>query len=558
MMGPDSTLVAMFLHRVEVSGSQDALWERCDGRFRATTWRQLADEASRLAVVLEQWGVAPGDRVVQIAENRREWIVCDQAILMALGVHVPLHTSLAGHQLVEQIADSGARVVVVSTTVQLEKLAACRDRLPAGIRFITYEKSPGAPLGKAVTSWHALREEVKEGQSQGMAQRALAALSPEMLATILYTSGTTGEPKGVMLTHGNLTSNVRAVLASFDQHADDLRLCFLPFSHIFARTCELYTWIAGGSRLALSATREAILPDCAEIRPTLITGVPYFFRRIHQRLLDVGQSQQTGSLQCMLGGRLRACFSGGAALSDADYDFFVSQGIPVYQGYGLTETSPVVSTATPSAVRRGSVGKPVDSVDVRIDDDGEVLVRGPNVMAGFWQRPEATRQVIQGGWFHTGDIGHQDSDGFLFITGRKKDLIVTATGKNIAPAHLENLLCQDPLILQAVVVGDGRNYLTALIVPDPQKLRGELISRRIFAFSKKRIVSHPRVVELYAQRIQQRLACVSQHEQIRKFTIMDRGFTIESGEMTPKLSLRRSVIMANCSPLIEAMYRDEK
>jgi long-chain acyl-CoA synthetase len=504
--------------------------------------------------VLASLGVQPGDRVVQIAENSYWWIVCDLAIQMAQAIHVPLHARLAGEQYAWQVNHSGARVVLFQGAEQGDALAACAPRFSARTSFASFEVYPGAMGEQPVAHLAELTAGADPAEGARLEEAARAALTPDSLATILYTSGTTGEPKGVMLSHRNLVTNTQGTIEAFGLQEQDLRLSFLPLSHIFARTCDLYTWIARGSQLALAESRETILADCARIRPTMLNGVPFFYERVQRYLVEQGKADQPGSLRALLGGAIRLCCSGGAALPNDVFDFFQRHEIPLLQGYGLTETSPVITLTAPSAVRRGAVGRAIPGVEVAIAPDGEILTRGPHVMAGYWRDPEGTAQVLRDGWLHTGDIGRLDEDGFLWITGRKKELIVTSAGKNVAPAHLESLLTQDPLILQALVLGDGRDYLTALIVPDPVQLRAEMKARRIFALTRRGALRSRRVRELYAERIRRQLAGVSHFEQVRDFSLMDRGFTLESGELTPKLSLRRKVIEAQCADRIAAMY----
>jgi long-chain acyl-CoA synthetase len=384
---------------------------------------------------------------------------------------------------------------------------------------------------------------------------AIRDLNAGSLATILYTSGTTGEPKGVCLTHGNLVSNTFATLAMFTQYEDDMRLCFLPLSHIFARTCDLYTWIASGAQLALAENRETVIADAQAVHPTHISGVPYFYDRIFRALCDAGKAETPGAVKALLGRQIRMCASGGAALPDHLFDFFQKQELPICQGYGLSESSPVITVNPPGAAKRSSAGRAIPGVEIRIADDGEILSRGPHIMRGYWNNEAATREAIdEDGWLHTGDIGRLDDDGYLFITGRKKEIIVTALGKKVAPVLVESLLTEDPLIIQAVVIGDDRSYLTALIVPHPENLKAEIIKRGIAVTSKEAALVHEEVVAMYTACIAQRLACLSQHEQVRKFTLISRGFSIESGEMTPKLSLRRKIIETNFAAEIAAMY----
>ena len=331
-------------------------------------------------------------------------------------------------------------------------------------------------------------------------------------------------------------------------------MSFLPLSHIFARTCDLYTWIAVGSELALAESRETVVADCVAVKPSLINGVPYFFERVQRHLIDQGRADEEGSLREVFGGRLRLCCSGGAALPGHVYEFWQQRGIPILQGYGLTETSPVICASTPARSRRGCVGPPISGVEVRIADDGEILTKGPHVMVGYYKNQAATDEMIKDGWLYTGDLGALEEDGLLRITGRKKEIIVTAAGKNVAPVLLETLLTEDPLIVQAVVIGDDRNYLGALIVPDADHLKAEISRRKIRVLSKKGALNHPEVRALYEECIRERLSRLSRYEQVRKFILLDGGFTIESGEMTPKLSLRREIIAQNRASEIEQMF----
>jgi long-chain acyl-CoA synthetase len=376
-------------------------------------------------------------------------------------------------------------------------------------------------------------------------------VQPEDLATILYTSGTTGEPKGVMLSQRNLASNATASVATFGPRTEDLRLSWLPLSHIFARTCDLYTWLVTGSQLALAETPESVIPICFQLHPTLISGVPYFYEKVQRRFCEMGLAEKPGELMNWFGGRMRLCVSGGAALPRHVARFYDSHGVRLLQGYGLTETSPVIATESLEHRKFGTVGRPVSGVEVRIADDGEILTRGPHVMLGYWNNPQSTSTTIVDGWLHTGDLGQLDGEGFLQITGRKKELIVTAGGKNIAPAYLEGLLIEDPWIQQAVVIGDGRNFLTALIVPDCEAVRSELGLKNA---PDHDLWNNPDVRQQFRARIDRRLAIVSRYEQIGAFALLDRPFSVEHGELTPTLKLRRAQVHANFSPLIESLY----
>jgi long-chain acyl-CoA synthetase len=391
-------------------------------------------------------------------------------------------------------------------------------------------------------------------EADRLAADAVSQTRPDDLATILYTSGTTGEPKGVMLSHANLVSNAAAMVKRFCNSGGDLRLSLLPWSHVFARTCDLYTWILSGATLAIANRREQVLDDCAALQPTLINAVPYFYERLHRRAAEERKLDEPGWLRALLGDRIRYCCSGGAALPQHVAQWFAAQGVPLVQGYGLSETSPVITAATPDANKIGTVGPPLPGVEVRIAADGEIETRGPHVMLGYYKKPAATAAALKDGWFSTGDLGQLDANGYLTITGRKKELIVTAAGKNIAPTLIEGLLTADPLIHQAVVFGDGRNYLVALIVPDPDALRAEIFARRIAVVSKEQALTHPDVLCLYTERISQRLAGLSRHEQLGGFRLLDRALSQDRDELTPTLKFKRSVIAKNFAAEMSAMY----
>jgi long-chain acyl-CoA synthetase len=554
----EDSLIHLFVDRVRKSGEQEAILVKVDGAFQPVTWRQLAHDVRQTAAGLRQMGVKPGDRVAQFSENSYDWIVCDLGIQMARAIHVPLHAPLSGEQVQEQVEDCGATCIIVGDNRQYARLVTTSGLPASNIRIVTVEKPPHLAGEPRTITLAELQHLADRPEGERIQSEACDHLTPASIATILYTSGTTGAPKGVVLSHRNLVSNTLGTIEAFNLDICELRLCFLPLSHIFARTCDLYTWIARGSRLALAESRETILLDCIRLGPTALNGVPYFYQRVHRYLQEQGKAETPGSLKKALGGEIQLCCSGGAALPDYLYDYFERHEIPLLQGYGLSESSPVITVNSVTASKRSTVGRPIPKVEVRIAEDGEILVRGPNIMIGYWDDPEATQQVIKDGWLHTGDLGSFDSDGFLTITGRKKEIIVTSAGKNIAPTYLEGLLCEDPLIIQAVVLGDGRNYLTALIVPNPDAIRAEVRRLRVLPISKRWVLNHRKIRELYKNVIQNRLACVSHHEQIRNFHLMDRGFTVESGELTPKLSFRRDMIQRNCRDEIEAMYAPRK
>ena len=556
----DTTVVSLYCSQIAAAPERQAIRFRRDDAWQARSWGELASDVRRLAAALADLGVSPGDRVVQVSANRYEWIVADLAIQVARAVHVPVHASLSGPQIAYQIHDSGARAVLLSGPEQADKLQGCLETQEQGalspeLSFVVYDTSPPSLGPYALAPLAQLLSQADEAAGRELEAAAQAELQPGELATILYTSGTTGEPKGVMLSQRNLASNALGTLEAFGEQADDLRLSWLPLSHIFARTCDMYTWLASGSELALAESPETVTAFCHELQPTLINGVPYFFEKVQRYLVDNGLAEQPGVLAAAFGGRLRAACSGGAPLPDHVARFYNDRGVFLAQGYGLTESSPVITAGTPAAMKIGTAGRPIPGVEVKISADGEILTRGPHVMLGYWNKPQATAEVLHDGWLATGDLGELDAEGFLKITGRKKDIIVTSAGKNIAPAYLESLLKSDPLIEQAVIIGDARNFLSALIVPNRDALQAELDRRQIRIDSAAAALSDPQVSELYQQRINERLAGVSYYEQIGKFVLLDRPLSAERGEMTLTLKLRRQAIQENFKDAIEGMYR---
>jgi long-chain acyl-CoA synthetase len=560
MMLTADTIVELLCRRIDASASAPALAAKRrssgepGGRYAWATWNEVAADVSQAVAALVSLGVQPGDRVVQISENRYEWIIVDLALHMAGAVHVPIHPTLSGPQIAWQIRHCGARVALLSGPHQAAKLAALGDDCPAGLRWVSYDACDDQLAGSPVKSLDQIKTDADLNRGIEAACAARTAARPSDLATILYTSGTTGEPKGVMLTQGNLASNACATIEAFGYVPDQLRINFLPLSHIFARTCDLYCWLVEGSRLALAESRETIIADCQAVHPTCLNGVPYFFDKVYRGLCAAGTQDVPGALKAALGGAIEKCCAGGAALPDYLYDYYHTQGLPLLQGYGLTESSPVITISTLAHHRRGSCGRAIPGVEVRIAEDGEILTRGPHVMAGYYRSEAASAEVLHGGWLATGDLGRLDDEGFLYITGRKKEILVTLGGKNIAPVYLESLLTEDPLIAQALIVGDGQPFLTALIVPNFDVFKFQLQERGLGALPLAEALVHPEVAAMFRARIDRRLAAVSPHEQVGKFTLLARPFTIDAGELTPKLSLRRHEIAAHYAAKIEAMY----
>jgi long-chain acyl-CoA synthetase len=553
VIAPPRTLVELYHRRIQASPSAVAFWRRSLDGDLPVTWAEFARDVRRTAAALARQGLSPGDRLAHVCENRYEWLVVDVAAQLCCSPHVAIHAVLSGPQIAYQINDSGAKLLIVSTPDIAARLSAVRESLPAGLVVLAHEPNARWEGSGEFPILADLANAEDEAAGQALEAQSLERTQPDDLATLLYTSGTTGEPKGVMLSHSNLTTNALAMTQAFEITPADLRLCWLPLSHIFARTCDFYTWLAHGYQLALAGSRETILADCARLKPTILSGVPYFFEKLHCRLAEAGKLDTPGALQSMLGGRMRALGSGGAALPDYLAEYFFSQEVPLLQGYGLTESSPVITASSPSGYRIGYSGRAVDGVEIRIAEDGEIITRGPHIMVGYWKLPEATAAAVRDGWLHTGDLGEIDADGYLKITGRKKELIVTSAGKNVAPVYLEALLTADPLIAQAVVLGDGRSHLAALIVPDFAQLDQTLLLRGLAAALPDRL-DDAEVKAIVAERITARLAGVADCEQVRRFTLLAQPFTIESGELTPTLKVRRDIIGRQHADLIERMY----
>jgi len=556
------TVVHHFVRHLRERPDKPCLWFHREGEVVEATWRQIGRDVARMAVELKRAGIDRGDRVALAAPNRYEWITTDLAILAIGAVNVPIHNSLTGPQMWFQIVDSDARVVILAGDDQAAKLAGSvppeRKSMP---HFMSYDRTEIAIGGQKPAALDDLPQAGVDERNlllgPGEHGALVVDLQPGDLATILYTSGTTGEPKGVMLSHGNITTNAESNTVGFGGPRDERRLNLLPFSHIFARTCDLYCWIVGGSEMALCDAPQTAVENAAEFAPHIINAVPYFYERVMRKMVELGVADMPDVLSYGLGGQIRHLCSGGAPLPPHVAEFFNSRGVLLTQGYGLTETAPVITMNTPTTYKHGTVGRPFGRIEVKIADDGEVLTRGPHVMIGYWRRPDETTAALEGGWFHTGDLGEIDADGYLMITGRKKELIVTSGGKKAVPSPIEALITADPLVRQAVVVGDGRKYLAALIVPDREALSAALATKGI-SVSSDDVCRHPQAEKTLLEAIGKRTAGLSQYEQIRRCAVLEREFSIEKNELTLTMKLRRQEIAKNFAFEIERMYAAER
>jgi long-chain acyl-CoA synthetase len=585
------TLAELFLLVAERHQDQCLLWKQ-EGSFQPVSAATLTDRVRRLAKTLMDLGVTPGDRVAIMADNGPHWPAVDFAALSLGAVTVPIYPTLTPDQAAYIARDSGARVAFVHKPQQLEGLLEHRVELPALEYLVLIEgDAPPPTLG-----WDQALDR-GDGYDRDRLDTAARQVSPEQLASLIYTSGTTGQPKGVMLSHDNIVSNVIAALDRLRFQADAVALSFLPLSHSFERTID-YCYFYRGTTIAYAESIQTVPQNLLEVRPHVFVSVPRvyekFYNRIQEQLakasplkrrlfdwaLAVGREGLPirlrgeypsgllglktalasglvwSSVRARLGGRFEFAFSGGAPLGRELAEFFWCLGLEIYEGYGLTETSPVATANCPGAVRLGTVGQAIPEVEVRTAADGEVLVRGPNVMQGYFGLEQETREVKDGdGWFHTGDIGELDADGFLSITDRKKEILVNAYGKNVAPAPLESALKASKWINQAVVIGDRRKFLSALLVPDFDTLGPWAQGQGLDPGDRPTLLADPRVRELYAREVERVNEGGARYEQVHVWELLPQEMTQETGELTPTQKIKRRVIHERYGEIIERMYR---
>lgn len=585
------TLPKLFFDGIDNRARPDALRFKRDGQWVAISHAEVERRTAGFAAALLELGIERGDRIAVLSENRPEWAIADYAVLGIGAVFVPIYSTLPANQITYILADCETKAILVSTREQFEKIAEIRAEVPTLRHVITFDEFD--------TEHEVLRfSEMVEGAAGAEATRRFreraAEVDTEDLATLIYTSGTTGHPKGVMLTHHNITSNVAAVLAHhvIEAQPGDVGLSFLPLSHVFERMVDYYYW-ANGICIAYAESIDTVAENLMEVSPHYFVSVPRLFEKIYTRVMGatgikrkllmwakgVGEAYADlllagktpggalsmqyriadrlvfSKLRARTGGRLRAAISGGAPLSGDVARFFFAAGLPVYEGYGLTETSPVLTANRPGFARIGTVGQAVAGTEIRVEPSGEICARGPQIMKGYWNAPEATAEVIDGdGWFHTGDVGSLDDDGYLRITDRIKNLIVTAGGKNIAPQPIENEVALSPYIAQVVMLGDRRAFPSLLIVPDFENLREWAKEQGIDARDNHALVSAPRVREFLEREALGRLAGFARHEMPKKVAIVPEEFGVASGELTPSLKVKRRVVEERYSDLIEQLY----
>jgi long-chain acyl-CoA synthetase len=531
-------------------------------------------------------GCRPESRVAIISENRIEWAITDYAAQIAGAIVVPVYPTLSPAQMETVLTDCAPSLIFTSSLQLLEKVIGMRKRLRSLKFLIAFDPKVYQPgVLRVETLYKTGRQSASEHPDAFRA--AVAARKPDDIATIIYTSGTTGMAKGAILTHRNLVSNILATQQVLPMNSDDVELSFLPLSHIFQRHVD-YAAFHAGVTIAYASDLAAVADDLPVVRPTFIAGVPRFFEKVRAKILTEVQRQtitrrtafdwafkhgvrafRSGrrgaafaladrlvfrKIKERLGGRLKWCASAGAPLEKEVAEFFFAIGVPVLEGYGLTETSPVVTLTPPDQVRLGSVGKPVGDVEIRIAADGEILVRGSSVTQGYWGKPRETEEAFGDGWFHTGDIGRLSPDGYLEITDRKKDLIITSTGRNVAPQRIESRLKLIPYFENIVVVGDRRSFLSALIVPNMDAMLAWARSQSIAFNDPVDLLARKEIHDLALREIEKKTTDLSDFERIRKIAFLENGFSVDSGELTPTLKLRRSIIENKFRDRINQLY----
>jgi long-chain acyl-CoA synthetase len=540
-------------------GDNTALRFKRWSRYQDLSWSDYRRQADGAAAGLIELGINPNDRVAILSENRYEWLVADHAILSCGAVNVPLHAPLTAVQAAYQLGHSDTRGIFVSSQVQADKVADVLDSLPQIEFVVSFE--PVTPLPRVrYLSWPGLlhRGWLHGQTARNEIGRREAALEGDDLATLIYTSGTTGNPKGVMLTHANLLSNALATRQLAEMRLGDVQLSWLPYSHIYARTVDHYLATSAGTTLALAESVDTLVTNLAETQPMWINSVPRFYEKVWSEVETFASERRAGELRRIFGRNMRHLSSGGAPLPKHIGAAFYELGLPIFEGYGLTESSPVISFNCAARHRLGSVGPVIGGVEVRIAPDGEILTRGPHVMKGYWKDPQATAQALVDGWLHTGDVGYVDADGFLFITDRKKDLIITSGGKNIAPTELERLLISDPFIDQAVVYGDRRPFVVAMVVPNFSRLEEECTVQGWKLDVLGDFIVAPEVLSFYQSRIDNLMQAVSQPEGVKACLILARPLQVADEELTATLKVRRRHIIAKFEPQLAALYEGNR
>lgn len=587
------TLARLFRHTVSYD-KPDTILTKADGAYQPISARELYRRVGRLHLELAKAGVGRGAHCALLSENRWEWAVADFAMMTAGIVNVPLYSTLGPEQIRYMMENAEVRVAMVSTAEQLEKIQAVWDKLPQLEGVIVFDAIDSSDE-RVIALDKLIRETPLSDSERKILEDSISAVEPGDLASIIYTSGTTGVPKGVMLTHGNFAANIRD--SGLDLRDSDVCLSFLPLCHVAERIAD-YAYFNSGSTVAYAESIEAVPQNMLEVRPTVAVGVPRFFEKVHARVMEkvgaapalrrklfhwavaagkesipyllenrdmprglrlrlrIADKLVLSKLRSRLGGRLRYFVSGAAPLARHLAEFFHAVGIPVLEAYGLTESSPLITANLLGAQRLGTVGRPIKNVEVKIAADGEILARGPNIMRGYYKMEEATREAIVDGWLLTGDIGNLDEDGYLTITDRKKNLLKTSGGKYITPQPIENQLKTSGYVSIAVVIAEGRKFPSALIVPNFERLKQYAAENGFACADDAELTCHEKIRELLDQEVAVACEGLARHERIKKIALLDREFSIERGEITPTMKVKRKEVERIYKKQIEALYAE--
>jgi len=575
------------------------LMHKVDKEYIGISYKEYRTRVEQFALGLASLGVKRGDRLSIVAENRPDWVISDMAMVILGAVNVPIYPTLTPKQIEYIFNDAGVKVAVVSNLYQLNKVLKIQKEVKT-LKHMIVMSEKDAPTGGSVLAFSSVLNMGREYQRENPdhLRKSMAQIKQEDLLTLIYTSGTTGNPKGVMLSHRNLVTNIKSSSEIISLGEDDVLLSFLPLCHSFERMAGYYTAMACGSTVAYAESVETVRDNLIEVRPTVVTTVPRLFERIHSRIqkqvdsspaarrkifqwaLKVGKdhakARKAGSIPATLqakhriasklvfsklkertGGRIKYFVSGGAALPKMLGEFFEAVGIQILEGYGLTETSPVLTANRMDDYKFGTVGKPIAGVQIKIAEDGEILAKGPNIMLGYYNNTKATAEVIdKEGWFHTGDIGMFDAEGHLVITDRKKHLFVSSGGKNIAPQPIENLFLESKYVDQFILIGDGKMFLTALIVPEYEILKEFAADRRIVYNDQKDLALDGDVRKLFQTEIDRLQKDLPAFERVRRFELLPEALTVEADEITPTMKVKRRSVEKKYSHLINKMYAD--
>jgi long-chain acyl-CoA synthetase len=586
-----ATLNDIFFAAVE-RNLDEIMLHREGGKWLPISSRQFAECVTRTARLLHSWGIQPGDRIAILSENRPEWPISDISSLLLGAVTVPLYTTLTADQTAFALNDSGCRVIFLSSNQQLQKVISVLPRTQIEKIVVMDSLEFAGDLAPFADKCITMREVIEEGPDDlgTQLERRARSVTPDDLATIVYTSGTTGTSKGAMLTHGNITSNILCSLLGFDMHPGLVSVSFLPLCHITARHVD-FSMLYHGVTLAYCPFIERLPEALLEVRPSLFVAVPRVYEKIYAHAmqeaaafpkraifdwaLSVGKEHKPeilagqtptsrawklanrlvfSKIRAGMGGRVRTFISGGAPLGRELAEWYATAGIRIHEGYGLTETSPVIAVNTPLNHRIGTVGKTLPNLEVRIAVDGEILVRGPSVFKGYWNRLEETKAAFDNGWFKTGDIGNIDADGYLSVTDRKKDLIKTSGGKFIAPQPIENALKLSPYVGIAAVLGDRRKFAAVLISPNFPRLEEWACTNEIDFSTRAELVANPRVQSLYESVVEEQNQKLARFEKLKRVVLVADEFTPDNGALTPTLKLRRRVIEDRYKKQIDDLY----